>query len=137
MMAEHLEILVEEPSMEAFLRALLPRMLGDAASFNVYPYQCKVDLLAKLPARLRGYASWLPQTWRIVVVVDRDDDDCVALKQRMEQMTADVGLCNLAGGKSHRDRRIGGLVFRRLGGGAGGLSASERHGSPQGKLSRS
>ena len=94
MMAEHLEILVEEPSMEAFLRALLPRMLGDAASFNVYPYQCKVDLLAKLPARLRGYASWLPQTWRIVVVVDRDDDDCVALKQRMEQMTADVGLCS-------------------------------------------
>lgn len=37
-------------TMEAFLRALLPRMLGDTASFNVYPYQCKVDLLGKLPA---------------------------------------------------------------------------------------
>lgn len=92
MRTEHLEILVEEPSMEAFLRALLPRLLGNAASYNVYPYQCKDDLLGKLPARLRGYASWLPPTWRIVVVVDRDDDECVALKQRMEQMAADAGL---------------------------------------------
>lgn len=44
----HLEILVEEPSMEAFLRELLPRMLGDKVSFEIYPFQCKGDLLSKL-----------------------------------------------------------------------------------------
>lgn len=37
-------------------------------------------LLARLPERLRGYASWLPDTWRIVVIVDRDDADCTTLK---------------------------------------------------------
>lgn len=88
----HLEILVEEPSMEAFLRALLPRLLGGKTSFEVYPYQCKDDLLNKLPARLHGYANWLPETWRIVVVVDRDDDNCKALKQKMEAMAVDAGL---------------------------------------------
>ncbi|CAK0766988.1 DUF4276 family protein [Gammaproteobacteria bacterium] len=88
----HLEILVEEPSMEAFLRALLPRMLGNTKSFELYPHQGKHDLLHKLPARLKGYAHWLPETWRILVVVDRDDDDCHALKQRVEQMVAAAGL---------------------------------------------
>jgi hypothetical protein len=92
MKAEHLEILVEEPSMEAFLRELLPRLLGNDASFEVYPYQCKDDLLSKLPARLRGYANWLPENWRIVVVVDRDDDDCGELKARLEAMAAATGL---------------------------------------------
>jgi hypothetical protein len=66
MKAEHLEILVEESSMEAFLRELLPRLLGDEVSFAVYPYQCKDALLSKLPARLDGYAKWLPETWRIM-----------------------------------------------------------------------
>lgn len=92
MTLRHLEILVEEPSMEAFLRALLPRLLGGKASFEVYPYQCKDDLLTKLPARLHGYASWLPEAWRIVVVVDQDDDDCVVLKRKMESMAGDAGL---------------------------------------------
>lgn len=93
MKAEHLEILVEEPSMEVFLRELLPRMLGPDASFQIYPYQCKDDLLGKLPARLKGYASWLPESWRIVVVVDRDDDNCSDLKKKMEKMAKDAGLC--------------------------------------------
>lgn len=92
MRAQHLEVLVEEPSMEAFLREFLPRLLGDAATFEIYPYQCKDDLLAKLPDRLRGYSSWLPDNWRIVVVVDRDDDDCGMLKQRLESFAARAGL---------------------------------------------
>jgi hypothetical protein len=81
-----LEVLVEEPSMEAFLGALLPRLLPVDRSFAVHPFQGKTDLMAKLQDRLRGYASWLPDDWRVVVVVDRDDDDCVALKGQLEAM---------------------------------------------------
>lgn len=72
--------------MEAFLRALLPRRLPLDRTFKVHPFQGKSDLLSKLEARLRGYAVWLPDDWRIVVVVDRDDDDCRALKQRLEDI---------------------------------------------------
>ena len=91
MTVEHVEVLVEEPSVEAALRSLLPRMLG-GVSFEVYPHLCKQDLLARLPNRLRGYSHWLPATWRVVVVVDRDDDDCHALKGRLERIAADSGL---------------------------------------------
>ncbi|HYR29472.1 MAG TPA: DUF4276 family protein, partial [Thermoanaerobaculia bacterium] len=84
-MIEHFEILVEEPSSEAALRALLPRFLGDV-TFDVHPHGGKADLLAKLPARLRGYSAWLPENWRIIVLIDRDDDDCRMLKMKLEDI---------------------------------------------------
>ncbi len=77
--------------MEAALRLLLPKMLGPI-TFDVYVHQCKSDLLARLPERLRGYAKWLPSSWRIVVVVDRDSEDCVALKAKLENMAIETGL---------------------------------------------
>ncbi len=72
--------------MEAFIRAILPSILGETTSFEVYPYQGKRDLLSHLEQRLRGYAAWIPDTWRIIVIVDRDDDDCLNLKSSLENM---------------------------------------------------
>jgi hypothetical protein len=92
MKAEHLEFLVEEPSMEMFLMQLLPRLLRDRATFTIHSHQGKNDLIEKLGPRLRGYAKWLPDIVRIVVVVDRDDIDCITLKNRMEQDAAGAGL---------------------------------------------
>jgi len=119
MSAAHLELLVEEPSMEAFLRALLPRLLPQDRSFEVHPFQGKNDLLGKLESRLRGYAAWIPADWRIVVVVDRDDQDC------LDQAPAGVdrpargpahadagGECAMAARQPHRHRGTGGLVLR-------------------------
>lgn len=92
MSAAHLVLLVEEPSMEAFLRALLPRLLPQDRTFEVHPFQGKSDLLGKLEPRLLGYAAWLPADWRIVVVVDRDDEDCRVLKRQLEVIARRVGL---------------------------------------------
>ncbi len=78
--------------MEAFLRGLLPRLLPRDRTFEVHPFQGKNDLLDKLESRLRAYARWLPEDWRIVVVVDRDDDDCQNVKQHMEKIAAKAGL---------------------------------------------
>lgn len=91
MPVEHLEILVEELSMEAALRILLPPVLAPL-SFEIYPYQGKHDLLQKLPDRLTGYARWLPEEWHILVIVDRDDDDCHRLKQRLDTISMRAGL---------------------------------------------
>ena len=90
MSVTYVEFLVEEPSIEAFLRALLPRLLGEI-HFEIRVFQCKDDLLTKLPQRLRGY-TWFPPDYRIVVIVDRDDDDCHTLKQTLEQHAASADL---------------------------------------------
>lgn len=93
MSVKHLEVLVEEESMAVALESLLPKIIGDT-SFRIYSYQGKRDLLAKLSVRLKGYAAWLHQypDWRILVVVDRDNDDCHELKQRLELQARTSGL---------------------------------------------
>lgn len=94
MSVEHVEVLVEEPSMEMALRALLPKILGDI-SFQVYPSQCKADLIGRLVERLRGYAEWLLPEWRIVVIVDRDNDDCIELKASLENASREARLTTM------------------------------------------
>jgi hypothetical protein len=90
--ANHVELLVEEPSAEAFFQTLLPRLLPQDCSFAVHAFQGKDDLLIKLEPRLRAYASWLPADWRLFVMVDRDDDDCRALKRRLERIARHAGV---------------------------------------------
>lgn len=87
----HVEILVEEPSMEAALRLLVPRM-APGLSFEVYRHRGKQDLLQRLPERLQGYASMLPGDWRIMIVVDRDNEQCKALKRKLEDAAKKAGL---------------------------------------------
>ena len=88
----HLAVLVEEPSMEEFLRILLPRILPEDCGFEVHSFRGKAHLLRNLQARLRGYARWLPDDWRVIVVVDRDNDDCRVLKRELEEAATAAGL---------------------------------------------
>ena len=90
-MLDRLIVFVEEPSMEAALVELLPGLLGDT-DFEIMRFRCKDDLMKQAPLRLKGYAAWLPENWRILVLVDRDDDDCHELKARLEAMAASAGL---------------------------------------------
>lgn len=78
--------------MEAFLESLLPRLLPEGITSRVHAFQGRPDLLGKLGNRLRGYTSWLPKDWRIIVVVDRDNDECLGLKGRLERMAKDASL---------------------------------------------
>jgi hypothetical protein len=114
MKAEHLEVLVEEPSMEAFLIELLPRLLDGQATFTIHTYQGKSDLIGKLGSRLRGYAKWLPNVVRIVVLLDRDDDDCIALKQRIEQIAEAAGLLTRTAAGGRRWQVVNRLAIEEL-----------------------
>jgi hypothetical protein len=100
----HIELLVEEPSAEAALIELLPKIIGGSATWTIHPHQGKKDLLAKLPRRLRGYASWLPQDASIVVLIDEDRENCKRLKRELENAAADAGL------STRNSRRRGGRI---------------------------
>jgi hypothetical protein len=92
----HVEFLVEEPSAEAALQHLVPKMVGSDVTFRVLPFQGKADLLRKLPSRLKGYRRWLPDDWLIVVLADVDDDKCEELKLRLERTVHEAGLSTRA-----------------------------------------
>jgi len=82
----HLEFLVEEPSAEAALQNLVPKLISEDVSFNIHVFQGKQDLLKNLPKRLRGYRPWLPDDWYIVILIDKDQEECVELKQKLEEI---------------------------------------------------
>jgi hypothetical protein len=114
MAISHFELLVEEQSMEAFLRALLPRVLPEGRTFEVHPFQGKSDLFGKLEDRLRGYAAWLPEDWQILVVVDRDDDDCKALKAKMERLGKKTNLATPSTSKHSRWQLVNRIAIEEL-----------------------
>lgn len=88
----HLEVLVEEPSAEVALSNLLPRLMPADSTFRLHVYNGKQDLLRRLPNRLLGYSRYLPEDWRVIVLVDRDADDCHELKQRLDRAATQAGL---------------------------------------------
>ena len=100
MPASHIEFHVEEVSMEAFLAAWLPSVLPENCTFGIHAYQGKNALLRKLGDRLKGYSTWMPAEYRIILVVDRDRDECHELKSRLEQICESAGLRSMwaAGG---------------------------------------
>jgi len=79
----HIEFLVEEQSIEMALKILVPKMIGSQHTFVIHNFQDKKKLLKRLPKRMQAYANFLPDDWRIVVLVDRDNDDCKKLKQAL------------------------------------------------------
>lgn len=92
----HVEFLVEEESTAAALETLLPQLLRSDTTSKVVRFQGKLDLLAKLPSRLKGYAALNIPDNRIVILVDRDDQDCRRLKARLERICRSQGLVTRA-----------------------------------------
>jgi hypothetical protein len=86
------EILVEERSAELALEVLVPKIIP-GIPFKFRRFQGKPDLLKRLPGLLKGYAStikWDPL--RIVILVDRDTDDCRELRGKLLCFVKDAGL---------------------------------------------
>lgn len=91
-MSVHLEVLVEEPSAKAALEELLPKLIPTDASVAIHAHQGKPALLRKLRSRLAAYAKMDWPDLRILVLVDRDEEDCRELKERLETMATEAGL---------------------------------------------
>ena len=89
--------------MKAALDGLLPALIGPPPAFEVYNYGSKQQLLAKLPDRLRGYAGRLRsgEDLRVVVLVDRDEQDCLDLKRALEATAATAGLRTRTAARQH------------------------------------
>jgi hypothetical protein len=85
-----LHFYVEEPSAEAALITLVPRILESYNfEYDIFPFQGKNALLRHLPNRLKAY-NHRTNDWRVIVLIDRDDDDCLQLKRRLEHIAHEV-----------------------------------------------
>jgi len=94
-MNHHFEIFLEEPSAEAFVAEVWGKMAPAGATYQTHAFQGKQELLAQLPMQLKAYAKWIPDHFRIVILVDEDRQDCTGIKTLLEKMCRDAGLGTL------------------------------------------
>jgi Domain of unknown function (DUF4276) len=87
----HIEFLIEDYSGGEALKEFLPLCLAPDTEYQVRNFSGKSDLLKKLPDRLKGYKAWIPHDYLIVVLIDRDDQDCIGLKQQLEDIATNAG----------------------------------------------
>ena len=111
-----LEVLVEEASAEEALRHLLPRVLGCRARAKVINLGSKYKLLKALDHRLRAYRIRIDkgEDLRVMVLVDRDDDDCCRLKAKLERAATHAGLPTKSRPGNHRVRVVNRIVVEEL-----------------------
>ena len=102
----HIDFLLEEPSAEVALRAILPRILSDNVSFDFHVFKGKEDLLKKLPERLKTYRRWIPNDWRIVVLIDEDRKDCHELKANLEKAAHEAGFVTKSNAAPDEDFQV-------------------------------
>ena len=88
----HIEFFLEEPSVEAFLQGILQKLLPAGVTSSFIVFQGKHDLLANLKPRLKGYRNWIPDDYKLVVLVDEDREDCQQLKAKLEAAAMAAGL---------------------------------------------
>ncbi len=99
---------VEEPSMKTALEGLLPKLIGDdAASVTIIDHGSKAKLLHDLPNRLQGYATRTAhENIHVLVLVDRDGDNCADLKNRLEAMAREKSLATKAAPNANGKFRV-------------------------------
>lgn len=108
----HVLFFVEEQSAEAALKNLLPKLLPEA-TFQLFSFQGKQHLLHGLPIRLRSYA-WLTEDYRIVVLVDKDHQDCKQLKDQMEEAARSAGLISKSRAGNNRFQILNRIAVEEL-----------------------
>ncbi len=98
----HFEFLVEEASLESALTQILPKILPSTVTFKIHAFRGKYDLICKLPNRLKGYQAWLPPDWKIVILIDEDREDCLKLKNKLEDIAILAGLITKSSGQKNK-----------------------------------
>jgi Domain of unknown function (DUF4276) len=88
----YIEFLLEEYSAKVALDILLPKILPTDWTWDLRYFRGKTELLKKLPPLLKSYATWIPSNHYLVVLVDRDREDCHQLKADLEKIAASAGL---------------------------------------------
>ena len=102
----YIEFFLEEESAEVALKIILPKILSADVGFNFHVFQGKPDLLGKLPERLKVYRRWIPDDWRIVVLIDRDQEDCFQLKAQLEGIAHDAGFVTKSSASQEGDFQV-------------------------------
>ena len=99
-----IEFLLEEESAEVALKSILCKILSDDVGRNFHVFQGKYDLLKKLPVYLKGYS--ISDNCRIMVLIDKDREDCFQLKAQLEEVAHNAGFITKSNASQEGDFQV-------------------------------
>ena len=94
----HIEVLVEDESTKEALEILIPKVVSRDCTHNIREFRGKKDMLKGLQGWFRGYAKW-ELDCNMVVVIDKDREDCTRLKSKIEDKARNCGLLDKTFGR--------------------------------------
>ena len=100
----HIKFFLEEPSAEETLKHVLPKILKDV-SYEFHTFQGRDEMLKELPERLKG-EQWIPDDWRMIVLIDEDRRDCHELKAYLERAAHEAGFVTKSSAAPNEDFRV-------------------------------
>lgn len=101
----HIKFFLEEPSAEAALKYILPKILSSDVICFFHAFEGKDDMLEELPKFMKGH-KWIPNDWRIFVLIDEDRRDCHQLKERLEAAAHEAGFVTKSSADSNGDFQV-------------------------------
>lgn len=88
-----IEILTEEPSMEFFLREILPKILPADYKLDIncfiHPHEGKSHLKKSIPRKIRAYPRY-GYPVKVLIIHDQDSNDCIKLKHELIDLTFSI-----------------------------------------------
>ena len=101
----HIKFFLEELSAEEVLRRILPKILSPHVTCIFHVFEGKEDMLEELPKHLKGH-QWIPNDWRIIVLIDEDRRDCHELKAYLEKAAHEAGFVTKSGAAPNEDFQV-------------------------------
>jgi len=84
-----IEILTEEPSMESFLREVLPQVLPADYQLDINcfirPHEGKSSLQKSIPRKIKAFSNYGYQV-KVLIIHDQDSNDCKILKNDLSKL---------------------------------------------------
>ena len=92
------EILLEEPSMENFLREVLPKILPPDYILDnncfLRPHNGKSDLKKSIPNKIKVFSNY-HEPVKVIIIHDQDSNDCRKLKKSLVELCKTNGNCGV------------------------------------------
>jgi len=85
---KELVFFLEEPSAEAMLDGLLPKIVPEGITWRTIVFEGKQDMEKRLVKRLQGHQN--PEA-RFVILRDKDSGDCIIIKNRLREKCLQAG----------------------------------------------
>lgn len=79
---------LEEPSAQAMLEGIMPRIIDPSVIVKYRPFEGKQDLEKQIEKKIK---NWVSENTKFIIIRDKDSGDCLIVKNNLQQKCQNAG----------------------------------------------